>query len=103
MLAKIHRSPEEIEAVREDIMTQALDLIISEGYDGFTMRKLGTRFGVAAKTIYNYFHNQDELYLCILTKGFEQLLERFETAIRPHNDPMAQLSALIRAYIGLHA
>jgi AcrR family transcriptional regulator len=99
ILVKIQRSPEEIEAVREDIMTTALDLIVSEGYDGFTMRKLGTRLGVAAKTIYNYFHNQDELYLCILTKGFEQLLERFETATKPHNDPMAQLGASIRAYI----
>ena len=98
-MVKMPRSDEEIEAVRENIMTQALELIVSEGYDGFTMRKLATRLGVAAKTIYNYFHNQDELYLCILIKGFEQLLECFETAIKPHNDPMAQLSALIRAYI----
>ena len=98
-MVKNQRSPEEIEAVRENIMAQALYLIVSEGYDGFTMRKLGTRLGLAAKTIYNYFHNQDELYLCVLTKGFEQLLERFETAIKPYEDPMAQLSALIRAYI----
>jgi len=98
-VVKMPRSDEEIEAVRENIMAQALELIVSEGYDGFTMRKLATRLGIAAKTIYNYFHNQDELYLCLLTKGFEQLFDTFENAVNPLDDPMSQLNATIRAYI----
>ncbi|MBI5592635.1 MAG: TetR/AcrR family transcriptional regulator [Deltaproteobacteria bacterium] len=98
-MPKAQRGPEEIQLVREDIMKHALDLIVTEGYNGFSMRKLATRLGIAAKTIYNYFHNQDELYLCILTKGFEQLLERIITAVTPHKDLMDRLGAVIAAYV----
>ena len=98
-MPKAQRSPEEIESVRLNIMEHALELIVTDGYDHFSMRKLGARLGVAAKTIYNYFHSRDELYLCILTKGFEQLYDLFESAAKPQKDPLEQLAALIRAYV----
>ena len=98
-MPKPKRSPEEIESVREDIMKQALDLIIQNGYDGFSMPKLGARLGVAAKTIYNYFHNQDELYLGLLTKGFEQLHSELSQAMDKFDDPRDRLRALVGAYV----
>ncbi|MBU2511443.1 TetR/AcrR family transcriptional regulator [bacterium] len=98
-MPKAQRSPEEIQLVRDDIMSKALELITSDGYDGFSMRKLATRLGIAAKTIYNYFQNQDELYLCLLTKGFEQLYECYEIAVGRHKKPMNQIGAVIAAYI----
>lgn len=98
-MPKIQRSPEEIDAVRENIMAHALELMVAEGYDGFSMRKLALRLNIAAKTIYNYFHSQDDLYLNLLIKGFDQLLNAFKAAARPHKDPMAQLEAVIRAYM----
>ncbi len=98
-MPKIQRSPEEIDAFREHIMAHALDLMVEEGYEGFSMRKLALRLHIAAKTIYNYFHSQDDLYLNLLIKGFDQLLTDFQAAVRPRKDPMAQLEALIRAYM----
>ncbi len=98
-MPKAQRSPEEIQIVREDIMHKALELITTDGYDGFSMRKLATRLGIAAKTIYNYFQNQDELYLCLLTKGFEQLLACYKEAADLHKDPLDQIGAVIAAYI----
>jgi len=98
-MPKAQRSPGEIQRVREDIMKHALDLIVTDGYDGFSMRKLATQLGIAAKTIYNYFQNKDELYLCILTKGFEQLLEYLMKAASSHNDAMDQVGAVIAAYV----
>ena len=98
-MPKAQRSPEEIQLVREDIMNKALELIVTDGYDGFTMRKLAARLEIAAKTIYNYFQNQDELYLCLLTKGLEQLYERYKIAVSQHKNPMNQIGAVISAYI----
>lgn len=98
-MPKAQRCPEEIQHVREDIMMHALELIVTDGYNGFSMRKLATRLGIAAKTIYNYFQNKDELYLCILTKGFEQLLESLIKAASHHKDPLDQLAAVIAAYV----
>ena len=98
-MPKPQRSPKEIEAVREEILGHALDLIVQDGFSSFSMRKLAARLGIAAKTIYNYYRNQDELYLCILTKGFEQLYTAFDRAVRTSPDPSVQLEAAIRAYV----
>ena len=69
------------------------------GEAGFSMRKLGSRLGVSAKTIYNYYQNKDELYLAILTRGFSELYDRFEKAFSNYTDPMARLKQMGREYL----
>jgi len=98
-MPKAQRKPEEIEAVRGDILDQALELIADAGYKGFSMRKLGTRLGIAAKTIYNYYHNKDEIYLAILTRGFEALYNLCTADMRAHNDPADRIAAMCRTYL----
>ena len=98
-MPKPQRSPREIEAIREDILRHALELIVQDGFQGFSMRRLAARLGIAAKTIYNYYRSQDELYICILTKGFDQLYAAFKEAVRGHGPPLGQLEAAIRAYV----
>ncbi len=93
------RKPEEIETIREEMLNHALDLIAESGYKGFSMRKLATRLGIAAKTIYNYFHSKDEIYLSILTRGFETLHERCAAAHAAHRDPMGKIAAMCREYV----
>lgn len=98
-MPKPQRSLEEVQLVRDRIMEQALELIITDGYDGFSMRKLANRLGITAKTLYNYFCNQDELYLHILTYGFEQLFQRFVSAANQHNTPTNRLRGMVTAYV----
>ena len=98
-MPKAQRRPEEIEAVRQEIMARALELIVADGFDALSMRKLASRLNITAKTIYNYFHNKDELYLCLLTKGFEELLDSFEAAVKPYEEPMDRFEAAVRAYL----
>jgi AcrR family transcriptional regulator len=93
------RSFDEIEAIKEQILEQALDLMNCQGFDGFSMRKLASRLGVSAKTIYNYFQNKDELYLVILTRGFEQLYERFSQAFSSHQNPIKRLKRMGSEYL----
>jgi AcrR family transcriptional regulator len=98
-MPKPQRKPEEVEAVKEKILAHAIQLIIQEGYHGFSMRKLATRLGIAAKTIYNYFNNKDELYLVILTKGFELLYNQCRSTYQAYNKPLDRIDAMIRAYL----
>jgi len=93
------RSSAEIEEIKEQIIEEALNLMNRHGFDGFSMRKLGTRLGVSAKTIYNYYQNKDELYLLILTRGFEQLYDRFNETYNKHPDPMVRLKAMGEQYL----
>lgn len=98
-MPKIAAPPDVVESIRENIIKEAAALINDAGYSHFSMRKLGARLGIAAKTIYNYFTDKDELYLLIVTKGFEMLFERFKAAYDSSDDPFVRLRAMARAYI----
>ena len=93
------RKPEEIEAVKEQILGQALTLIVQNGFEGLSMRKLASKLGIAAKTIYNYFNNKDELYLVILTRGFENLYDKCRGIVTGPSLPLEKLRAMISAYM----
>jgi AcrR family transcriptional regulator len=67
------RSPEAKEELRERILAEALALFVSEGYAGFSMRKLGQRLHFTAAALYTYFANKDELLLAIIGQGYERL------------------------------
>lgn len=98
-MARPQRSAKEIEAVKDDMLNQALDLLSQGGYESFSLHKLSNRLGVATKTIYNYYQNQDELYLCILTRGFEKLHAFFDAARQRGQTPRRRLDGAIRAYM----
>ncbi len=98
-MPKVQRNQQEIETVKEEIIAQAVELIIAEGYAGFSMRKLAARLDIAAKTIYNYFQNKDELYLAILTRGFEDLYACCEAARNSHKHPLDRVEAMLRAFV----
>lgn len=92
------RNTDEIEKARDNILDQALDIIANEGYDNLTMRKLGDCLGCAAKTIYNYYSSKEEIYLRVLTKGFEMLNAQAAAAIEGIDDPMERLRILSTVY-----
>ena len=68
------------------------------------MRKLAKRLGVTAVTIYSYYLNKDDLYLAIITRGFEQLYESCLSAGDSIQDPLGKLRAMLQAYVdfGFH-
>jgi len=54
---------------------------------------------MSATTIYHYYSNKDELYLMILTKGFDMLYQRLASIFETAADPARKLEEMIRAYI----
>ena len=98
-MPRAKRTAEAIDATKQDILKEALALMTRHGFDGFSMRRLGGRLGVSAKTIYNYYKNKDELYLAILTEGFQQLYDRFNHVFSSINDPFKRMEALGREYL----
>lgn len=98
-MAKAKRNPEAVAAIKQNILDEALALIAETGYRGFSMRKLGARLGIAAKTLYNYFHNQDEIYLALLTRGFENLHDTCRSAAEGSENPLDRVAAMCRAFV----
>lgn len=69
------RSAEAKEALRERILHEAVALFASEGYAGFSMRKLAQRLNYTATMLYDYFAGKDELVLAIIEQGYAQLAD----------------------------
>lgn len=93
------RSPEETLKIKEDILKVSLDLISSKGYPNFSMRKLASKLGVTATTIYQYYSNKDEIYLSVVEQGFQMLYDKMFDAIKKENSPETSLKNLLYAYI----
>ncbi|MFZ5570697.1 MAG: TetR/AcrR family transcriptional regulator [Thermodesulfobacteriota bacterium] len=93
------RNQSEFEAVKNTILQNALTLMNKAGFEGFTMKKLAQMMGVTTPAIYSYYRNKDELYLGILTAGFEMLFQKLKQACRECTDPFDKLKALIEAYM----
>ena len=81
------RSPEEIEEIRNRILDTATTLIYEQGFDNLSMRKIASRLGMTAANIYNYYANQDALYLSIQIKGFTLFNEYIRKVYEAYDDP----------------
>ncbi len=98
-MPKAARTPEEVEAAKQKICEKALDIITARGYEGLTMRRLGRHLGMTAATIYNYFRNKEEIYLHVLTRGFELLHDDMLRASRSTDDPFEKLKAVWKEFV----
>jgi AcrR family transcriptional regulator len=97
-MPKSPRTQEERNNIKENILDTALSLITDEGFRNLSMRKIASRLGVTATTIYNYYSNRDELYFMIRTHGFELLYRSLGEAYRSHDTPRERLKACIQHY-----
>jgi AcrR family transcriptional regulator len=72
------KSPKSI-ATREKIVTSALELFRTDGYDKTTMRAIAERSGLSLGSTYYYFRSKDQLM-----QGFyEQLFSSFSGQVQP--------------------
>ena len=62
-MPKTTRAAEEVIGIKDRILETALQHLIEDGFEHFSMRKLAARLGMTAANIYNYFTNKDEIYL----------------------------------------
>ncbi|MBN1364363.1 MAG: TetR/AcrR family transcriptional regulator [Syntrophaceae bacterium] len=90
---------EEIETTRGKILDTALSIIIEEGFNNLSLRKIASRLNVTATTIYNYYTNKDEINLMIRIRGFEKLYDLLTKRSAPFNNTADRIKAMIRAYI----
>ena len=98
-MPKAARTPEEVEAAKQRILEKALDIITERGYEGLSMRRLGRHLGMTAATVYNYFQNKEEIYLHVLTRGFELLYDDMLRASRDIDDPFEKLRSILKAWL----
>jgi len=98
-MPRISRTPEQVDAFRQEILDAALHLIIEHGFSELSMRKIASRLGVTATTIYNYYASRDELYFFIRMRGFELLFESIVNVNKAKDNPYEKLRAAVGEYV----
>lgn len=96
-MANKARSPEMINFQKQQMSKAALDIIVREGYDSLSIRKLSGKLKISQSTIYNYFKNRDEIYIYVLNNGFELFYLELAAACELKTDPVEKLRSLCRS------
>jgi AcrR family transcriptional regulator len=65
-----------ITARRKRILKEARKLLGEKGFDGFTVRELCARAGVAQRTLYNAFHNKDRIVALAIREAYDDFQRR---------------------------
>jgi AcrR family transcriptional regulator len=96
--AQARRSQQRTDA-RRAILTSTEAILVEEGYEQFSMRKLAGRCGYTAPTIYHYFGDKHRLLDTVLEQHMVALLEELR-AVPTRDDPTENMRALFRAFAG---
>ncbi len=84
---------------RAEILRAAERILIADGYEGATIRKIADEVGVSSTCLYMHFRDKDEILLEICTAEMEALLAlNSEIAARPI-DPVERVRAMLQAYV----
>jgi AcrR family transcriptional regulator len=85
-----------------EIAGAALALLEDEGPEGLSMRRLAERLGIRAPSIYKHLPDKDALEAAIISAGFEQQADAFETAVAGSDRPLAAIARVYREFARAH-
>ena len=83
--------------LRRAILDRARRLLVADGYDRLSMRKIAAAVGCSATSIYLHFASKDALTHALIDEGMERLYAALTAVVVP--DSAEALGALSRAYV----
>jgi AcrR family transcriptional regulator len=95
----LERRAREKEALRTRILDATSKLIIEEGFENLSIRRIAERIEYSPATIYLYFKDKAELIAAICEEAFSEMLETIGQACESTPDPVEGLRRGLRAYI----
>ena len=93
------RRQEQRAQARRAILDATEALLLEEGVERFSIRKLVERCGYTAPTIYHHFGDKDGLQLALLEERFATLGRRMRRLAAENDDPVELLRATARTFV----
>ena len=84
--------------VRRLILDATEALLVADGYEAFSMRRLADRCGYTAPTIYHHFGDKGGLLDALLEERFRQMVERIQQ-VPEAGDPLETLRRQLHAFV----
>jgi AcrR family transcriptional regulator len=94
----VERKERQRAELREQILAAARKIVLDEGFDGLTMRKIADAIEYSPATIYLYFENREAIGRQFCDEAFEHLASYMAAAVSEIADPIERLKAIGRSY-----
>lgn len=91
------------DATRARLLDAALQAFASRGYAATSTRDIAAAAGMSPAAVYVHYRTKEELLFALSEVGHQGSLDRVVAAVASSEDPIAQLTALVRAYASYHA
>lgn len=85
--------------LRQQILDAARELLVREGYDRLSMRRVADRIDYSPTAIYLHFKDKQELVFSLCEESFAKLVHELETLSDDYPDPLVRLRRGMQRYI----
>ena len=80
---------------REQLLTTAAQCFAKYGYRGTTTAKIAAEAGVSEPIIYRHFRNKQELFVALIDKVGDEVMNNWKQATRETRSPLEKLQSLL--------
>ena len=85
--------------LRQEILDAARELLVRDGYQHLSMRRVADRIDYSPTAIYLHFKDKEELVFSLCEETFVKLVRQLETLADEFPDPLVQLRKGLERYI----
>lgn len=85
--------------VKSYFVQAAKDIIMKEGVENVSVRKIADQAGYTFTTIYKYFDDINELLQCVKAEMIQDLMKYMTSSVPPKNCSLAVIKKLNRIYL----
>ncbi|HEX3918177.1 MAG TPA: TetR/AcrR family transcriptional regulator [Caulobacteraceae bacterium] len=78
--------------VRAEATVAAYALVVAEGHEALSLRRVADAVGIAHRSLYNHFESREDLLDAVAVRGYAELAEAVK--------PTASREAFVAAYVG---
>lgn len=90
------------EARRQEILTAALDIFSTHGFEGTTLEAVADTLGYTKPALYYYFHSKEDLFCSLILDSLRAASLRIADIFAQDKTPSGKLRDLIRLYLDDH-
>ncbi|GGD12461.1 TetR/AcrR family transcriptional regulator [Pontibacillus salipaludis] len=67
---------------KDKILTEALSLFASRGYEGATLSELASRVGMKKASIYSHYKNKEEIFWAVIDCAYQEEIAKLSTGMK---------------------
>jgi AcrR family transcriptional regulator len=100
-MGTLERREAEKEIIKRKIIEAASDILIKEGYDNLSIRKIAKNIEYSPGIIYHYFKDKAEVVSAVTEQGYNAILKTISEIPIDLENPEKSIEEGLRAYIKL--